>query len=527
MTNINTRICEVTIYTNQALITRRGKVLLTGEERELVITGLPLSIQTESVRVRGLGTADVRLLEVRIENVFDSESFSEKVTQISQKIRYLEQQKRTLQDQLATFQLQRNFVEGLSEKSLERYSGSLANPHLDLNEIRELVSFLGEQYGEYANAISQRERQVREIEKQLEIFIQQIKQFQKPNAKESYSNNNAIVAIETTGAGEFEIELSYLVDRVIWVPVYDVRTSSSCKQFHITYLAEIKQKTGEDWTDVKLNLSTAKPVGGIVQPKLEPWYITGRRNDLFVVCNSENNEDDFAELEALLAEDNDTGGKPNLPLVKKTTKYSGAVTFNVDTISNIPNDGAAYKVTLLRGDFIGNTEYVAIPRSNCFAYLEATIKNISNAVMLPGKANIFRDNALIGTTQLDIVAPGDKFKINLGTEENLKIERDLVEREVELMGNYRRITYKYKVVIRNFKDEKISLRLIEQLPVSRDEKIKVRLLSTCPKIQLGKMGELEWLLTLQGRSKRSCKREIYYQFIVEHPSEISVVSLDI
>ncbi len=62
---VDTRISEVTVYSNQARVTRCGKVALTWQEQDLVIAGLPISIETESVRATGTGTVAVRLLGVR------------------------------------------------------------------------------------------------------------------------------------------------------------------------------------------------------------------------------------------------------------------------------------------------------------------------------------------------------------------------------------------------------------------------------------------------------------------------------
>lgn len=527
MTNINTRISEVTVYSDRALITRRGQVTLIGDESELVITELPLTLQPESVRVRGAGTVDVKLLDVRIENIFDSETFNEKATHLSRQIRQLELQKRTIQDQLATLYLQRNFVEGLSEKSLERYSGALATPQLNLGEIGELLSFLGQQYGEYANAIALREKQMREIDKQGEICIHQLKQIQKPTAKEAYTKYSIIVAIEPTGAGEFELELSYLVDRVVWTPVYDLRSSNSSHQVHLTYLAEVRQKTGEDWTNVKLTLSTAKPALNLLPTKLEPWYISAKRNDLFGSISLPDNEDDFAELEALLSEDNDRAKTPTLPPIDRGDKFNGTVSFPIKQSSNILSDSAAYKVSIASENYPCQTEFVTIPKLHGLSYLEATVKNTSNLFLLPGKITIFRDNVLVGSTQLETVLPGNKFKVNLGYEEGLQIDRKLVEREVEANGRSRRVTYGYKLVITNLRSKKTTLRVIEQLPVSRDEEVKVQLLSTRPEIQLGTMGELEWLLAIPRRAKGAGKQELYYQYTIEYPAEITVLSLDI
>lgn len=532
MTIINTIISDVTIYTNQALVTRKGTVTLTGEERELIITGLPLSIQTESIRVMGSGTSSVQVLSVQIENIFDSEPLAERAGQISRQIKYLEQQKRTIQDQLAAVQLQRNFVEGLSEKSLECLAGTFANPQLNLDEIKELLIFLGEQYSDYANGIAQREKQLRDIDKQIEILVQQLRQLQKPTTKEIYTSYQIIVSIEPGGAGDFYLEVSYLVNRVIWNPVYDLRTNTKCNQISLNYLAEVRQKTGEEWTGVTLTFSTAKPALGILPPKLEPWYISGRKNDFSSGFSVQPDEDIFTELEAFLAEENDATKKRDLVVAQRmltqASKSGSLVTFRLDRTSTIPSDGAPHKVTILTNNYPCRTEYAAIPRLISFAYLEATAINRSNGVtLLPGKAYIFRDNTLVGTTQLPNVAPGQEFKLNLGVDEGVSIERVLVEREVEIINSYRRTTYAYKIGVANLRSSKITLRLIEQLPISRDEQIKVRLLSTHPEIQLGQMGQLEWLLTLPPRSKRQYKRDLYYQFILEHPVQITVVSLDI
>ncbi|HBE50619.1 MAG TPA: hypothetical protein DDW76_17915, partial [Cyanobacteria bacterium UBA11369] len=55
--------------------------------------------------------------------------------------------------------------------------------------------------------------------------------------------------------------------------VYDLRTSSTSKRVNLRYLAEVRQKTGEDWMGVALKLSTAKPALTTMPPKLKPWYI--------------------------------------------------------------------------------------------------------------------------------------------------------------------------------------------------------------------------------------------------------------
>jgi uncharacterized protein (TIGR02231 family) len=521
-------IKEVTIYTNQALVTRRAVVSLTGFDRELVISGLPLTLQTDSVRAKIGVSVSVKLLGLRTEKVFASETFARRVVQISQQIRQLEEQQRYLRDLLTSVELQRDFVRGLAEKSVERYSGLNSPEKISLHEIREFLDFLGQQHDEYAKTIAHQEKEQQEIDKQLEALRQQRQQMVQAPYKETLSSYRIVVTVEPTNAIEFELEVSYLVNRAIWTPVYDLQTSSSRKRVNVRYLGEVRQKTGEDWMGVAVKLSTAKPALTTLPPKLKPWYIDSL-DGTPAPASPASEDKDFAELEALLADETDAVKKQHVVETQKVVSLSGSVvTFCIDGGCNIPADAAPHKVPILTVDYSCRTEYVAVPRLFSFAYLEATVKNnVLGATLLPGKANIFRNNTLVGTTQLEKVAPGEEFKLNLGVDEGLKIERELVEREVELMGNYRRTTYGYRLVVSNLRDRATTIRVIEQLPVSRNDQIKVHLKSTDPPIGLGKIGQLEWLLALQRQSRGKYKRELYYQFTVEHPADLTVVSLDI
>ena len=80
--NINTQIVNVTVYQDQALVTRKGLAQLTGEEQELIISELPVTLEPNSVRVAGKGAVAVRLLAVRTELDFAIEPVEEKVRQL-------------------------------------------------------------------------------------------------------------------------------------------------------------------------------------------------------------------------------------------------------------------------------------------------------------------------------------------------------------------------------------------------------------------------------------------------------------
>ncbi|AFZ08019.1 hypothetical protein Osc7112_3665 [Oscillatoria nigro-viridis PCC 7112] len=533
---LDTSISEVTVYTDRALVTRRGTVSLTGNERELAIASVPATLETESVRATGAGTVAVRLLGVRTETVFSSEPVGDRTAELTQQIQELETQKRAINDKITARKIQLKFVEGLSEKSVGFFSSSIAKQQVGLNETGELLNFLGTNYLKYVSAIAQYERQQRELDKQIEALRQQLWQVQTPHSQQTF---NIIVALEPSGSGSFELEVSYVVMRARWTPLYDLRVNTTNNQINLNYLAEVNQNTGEDWTGVALTLSTAKPGMGTLPPKLEPWFI-----DIVYPRYTQTREFKMsrsrqpAEAEIALDdrnfefEENEpvTCAAPQLMAAQTATaqvsREGGTVSFQVGGNTKIPSDGTPHKVTIFSENYPFKPEYIAVPRLVSFAYLQAVVGNpLTGATLLPGKANIFRDNTFVGSVQLENVSPGEEYKLNLGIDEGLKIERELVERQVDkkLIGQQRRTSYAYRLNVTNLHQVQVHLTLKEQLPVSRNEQIKVRSTLTNPKIVAGEMGLLEWIMSLPPQAKQ----ELYYQFVVEHPPDLAVTGLDI
>lgn len=535
---LDTRICEVTVYTDRALVTRRGTVALTGNERELAIASLPATLDTESVRATGAGTVAVRLLGVRSHTVFSSEPVGDRTAELTQQIQELETQKRAIDVQIASRKIQLKFVENLSEKSVGSFASSIAKQQIGLNETGELVNFLGSNYKKYVSAIALYERQQREIDKQIKALNQQLGQVKTPHSEQSF---NIIVAIEPSGSGNFELEVSYVVMRARWTPLYDLRVNTTNNQINLNYLAEVNQNTGEDWTGVALTLSTAKPGMGTLPPKLEPWFIdilhstVKFRNTESIARSSQILSDSYGDAgvfegmgSGFAGATIDTASQPREAetATAKVSREGGTVSFQVGGNTKIPSDGTPHKVMVFRENYPFKPEYIAVPRLVSFAYLQAVVVNpLTGATLLPGKANIFRDNTFVGTVQLENVSPGQEYKLNLGIDEGLKIERELVERQVDkkLIGQQRRMSYAYRLNVTNLHQVQVHLTLKEQLPVSRNEQIKVRLTLTNPKIVAGEMGLLEWIMSLQPQAKQ----ELYYQFVVEHPPDLAVIGLDI
>jgi uncharacterized protein (TIGR02231 family) len=534
--NIDSRVCSVAVYSDRARVTRQGSINLAGNEQELVISKLPTDLITDSIRTSGTGSVAVKLLGVRTQKVYSTKAPREKVAQLEQDIKDLELRQQGIQDAWAGLNLQRQFVQNLSDKSIEAFCRSLARQQVGIAETKNLLNFIGEEYGTLSEAIAQRLQQLKDIEEEIAVKRQQLKQLQNQRSLESL---DVIITVQPSSSGDLQLQVSYMVENASWTPLYDLRVDEEQNNITLSYLAEVRQKTGEDWNGVNLTLSTAKPGLGSLPPKLDPWYVDIERpasEENFLRARRQNLPapapigGGMAPEMAMMALSAGVESKEEYfeaeQVVAQVSQSGGVVTFELDGNNNIPSDGNPHKVTIFNDDYPCSLQHIAIPKSVSFAYLQALVTNPSDGVtLLPGTANVFRSDTFVGTTELDNIAPGEEFKIDLGIDESIKMERDLVERVVDkkLIGQQRRLTYAYRLKIANLASHPASLKLIEQLPVTRNEQIKVRLNRTNPSIQLGEMGVLEWILQLPS----SGQQEVYYQFTVEYPPQLNIRGLDI
>src|SRR5260370_4830218 len=128
-------------------------------------------------------------------------------------------------------------------------------------------------------------RQDAEAAKGLEVEMKQVQQEIAAKKREVAQKQGNILAdrlaavgkVAVAEAGEFELELSYLVLGAAWHPQYDVRVQMSGEQsegdVELTYVGVVQQSTGERWENVGLSLSTARPSLAAVLPELVPLYL--------------------------------------------------------------------------------------------------------------------------------------------------------------------------------------------------------------------------------------------------------------
>jgi uncharacterized protein (TIGR02231 family) len=528
MIDLQTQIVQVTVYPDRARVTRRGAATLEPGLHKLEIAELPLTLDSASVRAGGTftasaGSSSARLLGVDVRRVFYEETPILQVKELEDQIQALEDQDKALADQAEALVVQDKFARSVAEKAGEQLARGVAFARTDVGQGGALMSFVAQELARTQDGIRQVTVQRREIAKQLDRLRNQLKSLQGSRGRERYT---ATVEVEVTTSGALTVDLVYVVSNSGWQPLYDLRLTEA--NLELTYLGQVTQRTGEDWTDVSLVLSTARPALAAVLPELEPWYLDvyqpqlakrAERSMLMVAAAPPPPAAPAPEAMMFAA-----AAPVEMEAVTATMEDSGAsVTFRLPQTAAVPADGEPHKVTVAIAKLEPKLDYVTVPKLTESAFRRATVKN-SELMLLPGKASLFVEGDFIGSTSLKQTAPGEEFELYLGVDDRVYVKRELKAREVDkkFLQDKRRLHYGYETEVRNLRADKIALEIHDQLPVSRHESVKVKLESADPKpVEQTELNELTWKLTLEPGAKQFVR----FDFSVEHPRDVNVIGL--
>ena len=212
------------------------------------------------------------------------------------------------------------------------------------------------------------------------------------------------------------------------------------------------------------------------------------------------------------------------PLAAAPGESGAGLAYRVQRPLAVPADGGPHKTMVARFELDAALDDLAVPVLAPEAYLRATVTNTSSLLLLPGPARVFHDAQFVGETSLETVAAGEEFELQLGVDDQIRVERELRRRSTSkaVIGGTRTIDVAYQITVENHRPSKSRVSVHDHVPVSADGDIRVRLRETSPDpAEQSDLGELTWELSLDGGQAAT----IRYRFTVEHPAQVTVAGL--
>jgi uncharacterized protein (TIGR02231 family) len=532
--NLQSSIFAVTVFPDRARLTRTGRLTLPPGLHRVEVGDLPLSLLTESVRAGGRGTAKAKRLGVSTRREEYVETPAEAARELEAKIQAGEDADNDLLARADVLEKEQKALDGLAAQS-EMYARGLALRGRTAEEQGALFDFITRRSDALQTELLALSRQRRDRAKELDQLRRQLKALQAARPKQRYT---ATIELEVQSAGDLDLELTYVVMHAGWKPLYDLRVRDS--GLELTYMAQVMQNTGEGWGDVELTLSTAQPAISLVIPELDPWYIAPLPPPMpRAVARGGFAPQAAAPASvayAAKAADEQVMMAAAVPVAEMAVEAAAvsdsgpSLTYRLSGRADVPGNNDPRKVTIASFSLKPTFDYVAAPKLEQACYRRATVKNDSPYTLLPGEAQLFEDDDYLGATKLEsapggFIAPGQEFELVLGADERIRVERELVTRDVEkafIVGDRRRLRYGYTIKLDNLRDSAQTVLIRDQLPNPRDEQIKVKLEQTDPKpAKHTDLNLLEWKLTLAPATKQT----IQFEFTVEHPRSMELIGL--
>ncbi|MEW5867954.1 MAG: mucoidy inhibitor MuiA family protein [Chloroflexota bacterium] len=525
---VQTGVKAVTVYPDRARVVRQGQTEVETGVQRLEIADLPLSMNPDSVRATARGTARVRLLGLQIERQYYSETPAEQVRGLEARVESAQDEMQALEAEALLLRKEGERLEALAGHT-QVFATALASGEMSLETQLQMLAGLRQRAAQLNTELQENGLKKRAQERRLEQLKRQLEQVRSARPRERYA---AFVEVDVQGAGSLGVELTYVVSGAGWKPLYDLRLLEADQAvLEVGYLAQVSQQTGEDWADVELVLSTARPALAAVLPELQPWYIRERSRPQPPPPAPRQMAMKAAAMPQAAMDTMAVGFEPEaVPEVEAevamaNVESSGAaVTYRLAGKVGIPSDGAPHKVTVAQFSLPPRLDYACAPKLAEAAYRRAKVTNDSPYTLLPGAANLFAGEEFIGATRLELTAPQGEIELYLGADDRVKVERELVRREVEkaLIGGKRRLHFAYEIRLENLLADEVRITVHDQMPVSRHEDIKVRLEGAEPKpSEQTELNLLDWELTLASREKRTLR----FEFAVEYPQALEVIGL--
>ncbi|HSP81503.1 MAG TPA: mucoidy inhibitor MuiA family protein, partial [Myxococcaceae bacterium] len=253
----------VTVHAEGALCTRLAAVPST-EGRlptQVRIEGLPLGLRPGSLRAAvlagpsGLVVRDIRpVFDVRLPPETDLPAAQHALEEAQEQLDHLTAELERVQRELQSLQkLRPSFPPRKKDEPAEPREASLS-------AILSLAGFIDMELASLHTLRLELERQHRDATEEVELRRRRLEEGSSTlRGQRAQLHRAAVLTLSEAGPVEEEVKLSleYAVRGARWVPGYDLRLARTLDEGTLRLRAFVVQRTGEDWSNVRLSLSTA------------------------------------------------------------------------------------------------------------------------------------------------------------------------------------------------------------------------------------------------------------------------------
>ncbi len=563
-------LSDVTVYRGQAMVIRTLDIDLPEGSSEIIVGKLPNKLIPDSLSAQA--PESVTVSSVRYREKKAGEDTRQEVKDLEAKIEQVQN------DQ---YQTRRNLeIEEWMWARFSRFwdlpqgigSPDQNHPSLGPQDLEKLAGYLEKRSMEWHQNRVKDEFKQKDIEKELAELNKKLHELK---GQVNASEKQAVISATSNRKGKAKIKLSYIVEGANWYPQYNIRAQTAKGAASIEYNALVFQASGEDWNDVSVKLSTALPAMVAASPAVEPMKVKlgsptpiivgseAKREAGYGLAATAKDKDALMDLsqqvQAYEGQRREAAAKGKMAesslnqaavsnqmlelhadreaaqvirtQTRKISRIEGvSVTYDIPGRLWVPSKTEQQLVNIVSFESKADFITVGTPILTDYAYVEGSISNDSDIILLAGPANMYRDGEFAGKGQIDLVTKGEKFTTGFGVDSQIRISREIKDKKVDTMFGNRVDKFEYRLAIENYKGTAVKLRLLERIPYTEDTGLEIKDFGTNTPIStdqdyvrtLKDKGILRWDLELAPNTVSDKARIITYGYTMKYDKGLQI-----
>lgn len=253
------------VYTNAAELKHKATAQIPSGTSEIVITNIADYLIENTVQIKV--PKNVTVMSVQFSNAYLDEYDNKANSPLLKSVR----------DSLTLLKSQLSKIENLSSSDkktielLDKNQQISNSQNFSVIELSKLVDYYKTKRTELNNSLDVYIKQEDELNKKISSLESRLSFNQ--TTIENQSDGKLIVNITSNQAGNIPLEIIYLTSTANWKPSYDLRIDKINDPIQMLYKAQVIQRTGVDWKDIKLSLTSGLANANTIAPELNTWFL--------------------------------------------------------------------------------------------------------------------------------------------------------------------------------------------------------------------------------------------------------------
>ncbi|MDX8393525.1 MAG: DUF4139 domain-containing protein [Mariprofundales bacterium] len=510
----NNKIVAATVFTASAFVTRAAKTAVAAGLQRVFVELTADSIDADSIQARVFANGEI--ISVQYRKIQLEPIINVIVKEQEERLNNLRKRQMSLQYASGAIDKQELFLDGVLGLLEKKTRPAMENIIPPVELVAGMTDYLGNSYRQFGE-------QRLEYQQELEPLRIEIRNLEKELRKMQYSGSRLQCGIEvllrSNSKQTINIEASYICQNISWTPMYKVDITQNLSELRLSMFACINQKSGEDWSNISVKLSTAHPAHDTTIPQIQSWH-------LHPILSANIDDNDSSVMQMLEdADDNETWDVEShddeshyaQDDVQDPLSVEYELTQTVDISSNDEQHIIGVYIDKLDADFFIH----ASPSIDKTALLACTVK--AKQALLAGQMQCYVAGRFVGSSVLKEKAAGIPISIGLGTEPAITLKRQPLnnyyneQHTTILEPNYSEVIRAWRIIIENNKDCAVRLHVYDHAPIADHKNIQVKEIELQPKPDVfdvdGKEGVMCWHMNILANSKSDIKLAYSIKFI--------------